>query len=75
MKLKFWLTVIGPVRNGALNRLLLRPYIYHISTASLSQIAERLRRVIFYIPIYAMSHPVLEAIASGLPVVGFNSAP
>lgn len=76
MKLKFILTVIGPVRNEALNRLLLRPYIYHISTASLSQIAERLRESHLFL--YSHLNPpcpnsVLEAIASGLPVVGFNS--
>lgn len=76
MKLKFILTVIGPVRNEALNRLLIRPYIYHINTASLSQIAERLRESHLFL--YSHLNPpcpnsVLEAIASGLPVVGFNS--
>lgn len=76
MKLKFTLTVIGPIRNEALNRLLLRPYIYHINTASLNQIAERLRNSHLFI--YSHLNPpcpnsVLEAIASGLPVVGFKS--
>mgnify|MGYP001307964932 CR=1 FL=1 len=76
MKLKFTLTVIGPVHNEALKRMLLRPYIYHINTASLNQIAQRLRNSHLFL--YSHLNPpcpnsVLEAIASGLPVVGFKS--
>ncbi len=76
MKLKFILTVIGPIRNETLNRLLNRSYIHHIGAASLNRIAERLRDSHLFL--YSHLNPpcpnsVLEAIASGLPVVGFKS--
>ncbi|MBN2301282.1 MAG: methyltransferase domain-containing protein [Lentisphaerae bacterium] len=72
----FELTVIGPVVNPELESYLQRAYIRHIATLSLPDVAELLRQSDIFL--YSHLNPpcpnsVIEAIACGLPVVGFDS--
>ena len=70
----FELNVIGPIVNDNLLDLINRDYINHLGSKDSHQIAALLRE--HHIFIYSHLNPpcpnsVLEAIASGLPVVGF----
>jgi glycosyltransferase involved in cell wall biosynthesis len=72
----FELNVVGPIKNPNLNRFLDRDYIKCHGPVNLRQVAEMLRNC----DIYIFSHlnppcpnSVLEAIATGLPVVSFDS--
>ena len=76
LSLKFELTVIGPVTNDALKPFLNRPYVNYLGSLSLQEIAVVLREQHLFV--YAHLNPpcpnsVLEAVSTGLPVVGFNS--
>lgn len=75
-QLDFELTVIGPITNPELEPFFQRPYLRHIESLPLEQIAEELRHSDIFI--YAHLNPpcpnsVVEAISCGLPVVGFES--
>ncbi|MCB9747913.1 MAG: glycosyltransferase family 4 protein, partial [Candidatus Omnitrophica bacterium] len=70
------LTIVGPVTNEHLQPLLNRPYLQHIAELNLAEIAESLREHDAFI--YSHLNPpcpnsVIEAVACGLPVVGFAS--
>ena len=72
----FELTVIGPVVNPELEPYLQRPYLRHLPTLALPDIAEELRQSDVFL--YSHLNPpcpnsVVEAISCGLPVVGFHS--
>ena len=72
----FELNIIGPIVNDNLLDLINRNYVTYHGTKTTHQIAALLRE--HHIFIYSHLNPpcpnsVLEAIASGLPVVGFNS--
>lgn len=72
----FELHIIGPIVNGNLHDLINRDYVTYHGTKNTHQIADLLRE--HHIFIYSHLNPpcpnsALEAIASGLPVVGFNS--
>ena len=72
----FELNIIGPIVNDKLHDLINRDYINHLGNKDSNQIADLLRE--HHIFMYSHLNPpcpnsVLEAIASGLPVVGFNS--
>lgn len=73
---EFELMVIGPVVNAQLGPCFQRPYIKHIETLPLPEIAEELRKSDIFL--YSHLNPpcpnsVIEAISCGLPVVGFDS--
>jgi len=75
-KFDFELNIIGPIVNDKLHDLINRDYVTYHGTKTTHQIAALLRE--HHIFIYSHLNPpcpnsVLEAIASGLPVVGFNS--
>ena len=75
-KFDFELNIIGPIVNDKLHDLINRDYINHLGNKDSHQIADLLRE--HHIFMYSHLNPpcpnsVLEAIASGLPVVGFNS--
>lgn len=72
----FELVLIGPVVNKELLHLCRRPYIKSMGKMKLTKIAEELRKSHAFI--YSHLNPpcpnsVLEALSSGLPVVGFDS--
>ncbi len=72
----FELEVIGPITTPARDYILAKEYIKNYKTTSQNTIAEALRKSHIYI--YSHLNPpcpnsVIEAIASGLPVVGFDS--
>jgi len=73
---KFTLLVVGPVPSPELVPLLNRHYIKYMGTLKLEEIADLLRTADIFL--YSHLNPpcpnsVIEAIASGIPVVGFNS--
>ena len=75
-KFDFELHIVGPIVNDNLHDLINRDYVTYHGTKTTHQIAALLRE--HHIFIYSHLNPpcpnsVLEAIASGLPVVGFNS--
>jgi len=75
-ELNFELWVIGPVTNPQLERFVDRPYVRHLGSKNMQEVAELLRKSDVFI--YSHLNPpcpnsVLEAISSGLPVVGFDS--
>jgi glycosyltransferase involved in cell wall biosynthesis len=75
-KFDFELNIIGPIVNDKLHAIINRDYINHLGSKDSHQIADLLRE--HHIFMYSHLNPpcpnsVLEAIASGLPVVGFNS--
>ena len=75
-KFDFELHIIGPIVNDNLLDLINRDYVTYHGTKTTHQIAALLRE--HHVFIYSHLNPpcpnsVLEAIASGLPVVGFNS--
>ena len=75
-KFDFELHIVGPIVNDKLNDLINRDYVTYHGTKNTHQIAGLLRD--HHIFIYSHLNPpcpnsVLEAIVSGLPVVGFNS--
>jgi len=75
-KFDFELHIIGPIVNDKLYDLINRDYVTYHGTKTTHQIAGLLREQ--HVFIYSHLNPpcpnsVLEAIASGLPVVGFNS--
>lgn len=68
--------VVGPIVDENLKSLINRPYIKWLGQRSLAEIAELLRQS--HIFLYSQLNPpcpnsVIEAIACGLPVVGFDS--
>lgn len=70
------LTVAGPITNPALEPLLNRPYINYVGKLSLEQIADALREHDLFL--YSHLNPpcpnsVIEAVSTGIPVVGFAS--
>ncbi len=72
----FELTIIGPIANSNLRPFFNRPYINHLGSLSLHEIAPILRQQ--HIFIYSHLNPpcpnsVIEAVSCGLPVVGFAS--
>ena len=72
----FKLTVIGPITNDALRPLFNRFYVRHLGSLPAQEIATVLRQQ--HIFIYSHLNPpcpnsVLEAISTGIPVVGFAS--
>ena len=75
-KLSFRLNVIGPITNPELGKFFQRDYVVTWGDKKLPEVAEFLRR--FDIFVYSHLNPpcpnsVVEAIASGLPLVGFDS--
>lgn len=73
---KIELTVAGPITNPALEPLLNRPYINYAGKLSLEQIADALREHDLFL--YSHLNPpcpnsVIEAVSTGIPVVGFAS--
>lgn len=75
-KLNFELMIIGPINNPLLEKYTDRKYIKNMGSKNMKEIAELLRKSDIFI--YSHLNPpcpnsVLEAIASGLPVVGFDS--
>lgn len=75
-KFEFELLIIGPVTNDRLKKYLERSYVNHVGPKKLQEVAEILREADIFI-FSGMNPPcpnsVLEAVASGLPVVGFES--
>lgn len=72
----FTLSVVGPVTNDSLRPLLERSYIEYLGVYSNYQLAEFLRSQDIFI--YSHLNPpcpnsVLEAVSTGLPVVGYDS--
>ncbi len=75
-KINFTLHIVGPIKNDECAGLMDRRYIVHHGNCNLEQVAGILRASDIFI--YSLLNPpcpnsVIEAIASGLPVVGFNS--
>ena len=75
-KFDFELHIVGPIVNDKLHDLINRDYVICHGTKTTHQIADLLREQ--HVFMYSHLNPpcpnsVLEAIASGLPVVGFNS--
>jgi glycosyltransferase involved in cell wall biosynthesis len=73
--MRFVFTVVGPIKDE-LKSFLDRPYVNYLGTKNLFEVAELLRQADIFI--YSHLNPpcpnsVLEAISSGLPVVGFDS--
>lgn len=75
-KVNFSFHVVGPIKDEECAKLMDRKYIVHHGNCDLQRVADILRRS----DIFLFSHlnppcpnSVVEAIASGLPVVGFNS--
>ena len=71
---EFW--VIGPISNPALEGCLAREYVRHLGPKDKGEVAALLRESDIFI--YSHLNPpcpnsVIEAISSGLPVVGFDS--
>lgn len=74
--MKFSFHVVGPIKDEACEKLMDRKYIVHHGSCDLGRVAEILRATDIFI--FSLLNPpcpnsVVEAIASGLPVVGFNS--
>ncbi len=72
----FELKIVGPIADPKLMAFLDRKYIHHIDKVSIADVAIMLRQSDAFI--YSHLNPpcpnsVLEAIATGLPVVGFDS--
>lgn len=75
-KYNFKFTIIGPITNDKIRKFLNRGYIIHIKKLKNKKIADLLRKS--DIMLYSHLNPpcpnsVIEAIACGIPVVGFNS--
>lgn len=75
-KINFEFWIIGPLNNPALEKYAGRKYVKNLGSKNMEGIAELLRKSDIFI--YSHLNPpcpnsVLEAIASGLPVVGFDS--
>ena len=75
-EIDFELTVVGPVTNPELQQYFDRDYIVMAGEKNMQEVAALLRQC--HIFIYSHLNPpcpnsVLEAIASGLPIVGFDS--
>ena len=73
---EFKLHVIGPLVNPDLNKFLDRDYVVYHGPKSISEVAGLLRNSDIFI--YSHLNPpcpnsVLEAVSSGIPVVGFDS--
>lgn len=74
--LRFELRIFGDITNDSLQPFFDRPYIKHSQKAPLRELAEQLRRAHAFV--YSHLNPpcpnsVIEAISTGLPVVGFDS--
>jgi len=72
----FRLNVVGPVTNKQIRKYLDREYIVHHRVGSLCDVAELLRNshaLLYSVANSACSNAVLEAISTGIPVVGFDS--
>lgn len=74
--MKFSFHVVGPIKDEACEKLMDRKYVIHHGSCDLGRVAEILRSSDIFI--FSLLNPpcpnsVVEAIASGLPVVGFNS--
>ena len=72
----FTLRIIGPVINESLKELLKRDYVIYDGDRNLKDVAEELRAADIFL--YSHLNPpcpnsVLEAVATGLPVVGYDS--
>ncbi len=75
-KFNFKLSVVGPINNVNLRSLMNRDYIIHYNSLGLNEIAQLLRQTDIFL--YSHLNPpcpnsVIEAISTGLPVVGFDS--
>ena len=73
---KFTYHIIGPIKNERCAEAIQRPYVIHHDNQSMDQVASHLRASDIFI--YSYLNPpcpnsVLEAAATGLPVVGFDS--
>jgi glycosyltransferase involved in cell wall biosynthesis len=72
----FRLHIIGPITNNELIKFIQKDYIIYHSSQTTEQVADFLRKS--HIFIYSHLNPrcpnsVLEAISTGLPVIGFDS--
>jgi glycosyltransferase involved in cell wall biosynthesis len=72
----FVLHVVGPIRNEDCAAVMSRKYIVHHDRCSMDEVSDILRKSDIFI--YSHLNPpcpnsILEAIASGLPIVGYNS--
>ena len=75
-EIEFELQIIGPIRNSAMRNYLGRNYLRLDGPKEADEIADSLRKADIFI--YSHLNPpcpnsVLEAISSGLPVIGFDS--
>lgn len=73
---KFKLLVVGPIKEPSLRKYLKRSYIKHIPPVDHQKLPQILRQADAYIHSQLNDNcpnAVLEAISTGLPVVGFNS--
>jgi glycosyltransferase involved in cell wall biosynthesis len=74
--INFSFHIAGPIKNGPYTALMNRPYVVYHGECNMAQIAEILRCADIFL--FSNLNPpcpnsVLEAIATGLPIVGYNS--
>jgi glycosyltransferase involved in cell wall biosynthesis len=75
-KYKIRLHIVGPIVNKSLEKFIAKEYVLYYGVKSIHQLAEILRKMDIFV--YSHLNPpcpnsVLEAISTGLPVVGFDS--
>jgi glycosyltransferase involved in cell wall biosynthesis len=75
-KYDFELKVVGGIKNPVLNELMKREYIVHFPEADLEKVGSELRNSDIMLFCYLNSscpNSVVEAVASGIPVVAYDS--